>query len=245
MIVDSLDKKPQNSLQSPGISQSTSDSKLLSTCEVAVKRLFPDRVTVNEEIEGTEQEEDHFKEPCSSVVETRSLQPKAAVVVSSVCKTSQEYTSTYVAAAAAATRDEQEESDDCFGNIDFDPSSPLDDLCPSSDVEFSDILELAASVSGSARGMTDLLTLNSVSEDLASSKHEVPGSSTPSSSCLSSESFRFTLKLYSEMKNAILDPINIFDGSWPEPFLSQWGGHLEGKCFMLKLSLSIRVSFFS
>lgn len=228
LIVDLLDGKSQNSLQSPGVSQSTNDSKLLSTCEVAVERLYPDKVAVNEEIERIQPEEDHFTEPCS-VVETRSLQPEAAVGVSSVCKTSQEYTGAHV---AAAVKDEQQEPDDCFGNIDFDPSCPLDDLCPSSDVELSDILELAASVSGSAGGMTDLLTLDSISEDLTPSKHDIPGSSSSSPS----ESLSFTLKLYSEMKHALLDPINIFDGSWPETFLSRWGGHLEGKNFMLKLS---------
>lgn len=242
LLVDLLDGKSQNSLQSPGVSQSTNDSKLLSTCEVAVERLYPDKVAVNEEIERIQPEEDHFTEPCS-IAETRSLQPEAAVVVSSVCKTvGQECTGTCV--AAAAIKDEQQEPDDCFGNIDFDPSCPLDDLCPSSDVELSDILELAASVSGSAGGMADLLTLDSVSEDLTTSKHDIPRSSSPPPSSLSSESLSFTLKLYSEMKHALLDPINIFDGSWPETFLSRWGGHLEGKNFTLKLSLSVRIFFY-
>lgn len=207
------------------------DCKLLCTCEVTVERLRAEKIPIKEEQE-TESKVDAMLEDGSSVtVETHS--PIAEPITTNVASCEIASDANLTGSECDGTQNlclvpmpEAELNPNSFDDIDFDPNITLDDLCPTSDTDWPDVLELTEAVGRTLTSENPVLSdekataiLSSVALSLTPDKHAATKSLTNATDVSAA---------YKKMRTSLLDSFNVLNVNWPACFNHQWGTQVEG-----------------
>lgn len=211
--------------------QNQNDCKLLCTCEVTVERLRAEKIPIKEEQE-TESKVDATLEDGSSVsiethspiVELTTTNVTSCEMASSANVTSSEYDGTQNLCSSPTP--EAELNPNSFDDIDFDPNITLDDLCPTSDTDWPDVLELTEAVGRTLACENPVLSDEKATPILSS----ITVSPTPDQPAVTKSLTDATdiSAVYKEIRTSLLDSFNVFNVNWPACFNYQWGAQVEG-----------------